>query len=475
MLERVSGPPDLKLLDVGELKELCADLRAKLVQTVTETGGHLSSNLGAVELTVALHRVFDSSVDRIVWDVGHQSYAHKLLTGRAARFNTLRQYGGLSGFPEPAESVHDAFVAGHAGTSISAAMGMAMARDRAGDKYDVVAVVGDGGLTCGMAYEALNHVGHAGTRLIVVLNDNGMSISPTVGSLARRLHMLRTGPAYSRLKSRINDALRGLPKGRSLRWVLRRLKAGARAVVAPVTLFEQLGLTYLGPVDGHDIESLESSLRRARTLRRASVVHVVTRKGKGYGPAEADPVGYHGLAPKGERDGAGETFSDVFADALGSLLREDPRVSVITAAMLDGTGLKRVEVEFPGRVLDVGLSEEHAVTLAAGLAVGGMRPVVAIYSTFLQRGFDQMVHDVCLPGLPVVFALDRSGIVGGGWKDSPGNLRPRVSRAHAAHDRGCTPRWGATAAHAPVGRRVHRPGGAALSAGARTRGHSSTA
>ena len=420
MLERVNGPEDLKLLDADELKELCAELREKIVQTVTRTGGHLSSSLGAVELTVALHRVFDSPVDRIVWDVGHQSYAHKLLTGRAARFGTLRQYGGLSGFPEPAESEHDAFVAGHAGTSISAAMGMAMARDRAGDKYDVVAVVGDGGLTCGMAYEALNHVGQAGTRLIVVLNDNGMSISPTVGSLARRLQMLRTGPVYSRLKSRVDDTLRGLPKGRSLRWVLRRLKAGVRAVVAPVTLFEQLGLTYLGPVDGHDIESLESALRRARTLRRATVVHVVTRKGKGSGPAEADPVGYHGLAPKGERDGSGETFSDVFADAIGSLLREDPRVTVITAAMLDGTGLRRVAAGFPGRVLDVGLSEEHAVTLAAGLAVGGMRPVVAIYSTFLQRAFDQMVHDVCLPRLPVVFALDRSGIVGEDGKTHQG-------------------------------------------------------
>lgn len=420
MLERVSGPADLKLLEAGELEELCAELRQKLVQTVTETGGHLASNLGAVELTVALHRVFDSPVDRIVWDVGHQSYTHKLLTGRAARFGTLRQHGGLSGFPEPAESVHDVFVAGHAGTSVSAAMGMAMARDRAGDKHHVVAVVGDGGLTCGMVYEALNHVGQTGTRLIVVLNDNGMSISPTVGSLARRLHMLRTGPVYSRLKARIDDALRGLPKGRSLRWVLRRLKAGARAVVAPVTMFEQLGLTYLGPVDGHDIESLESFLRRARTLRRASVVHVVTRKGKGYGPAEADPVGYHGLAPKGEWDGAEETFSDVFADAVTDLLSDDPRVVVITAAMLDGTGLKRVAAEFPGRVLDVGIAEEHAVTLAAGLAVSGMRPVVAIYSTFLQRAFDQMVHDVCLPRLPVVFALDRSGIVGGDGKTHQG-------------------------------------------------------
>jgi 1-deoxy-D-xylulose-5-phosphate synthase len=403
-----------------ELAQLCSELRARMVATVLETGGHLSASLGAVELAVALHRVFDTARDRVVWDVGHQAYAHKLLTGREESFETLRQYGGLSGFPDPEESRHDAYVAGHAGNAISAALGLGVARDRSGGTHDVVAVVGDGSLTAGMSYEALNHAGQAGTRLIIVLNDNGMSISPTVGSLARRLHMLRTGAAYARFKRDTDHALFTLPLGRRVRWLLRRLKSGVKSMVTPVMLFEQLGITYLGPLDGHDVMSMERAFLRARTLSKPVVVHVVTQKGRGYSPAEADPVRYHGVAPCVEREVNCQTFSAVFADTMRELLAEDSHIVVVTAAMLDGTGLSAIAHEFPGRVIDVGISEQHAVTLAGGLAAGGMRPVVAIYSTFLQRAFDQIIHDICLPRLPVVFAVDRAGIVGEDGKTHQG-------------------------------------------------------
>jgi len=420
VLEQIRGPWDIQGLNACELKELCADIRRVLVDGVTETGGHLSSNLGIVELTVALHRVFNSPVDRIVWDVGHQGYVHKLLTGRGGRFDSLRQYGGLSGFPDPAESVHDAFVAGHAGTGISAAMGMAIARDRLGGGGDVVAVIGDGSLTTGMSYEALNHVGHLRTGMVIVLNDNGMSISPTAGSLARRLHMFRTGAAYSRVKRDADDALSSLPWGRRFRWLLSRLKAGFKSMVTPVMLFEDLGLTYLGPVDGHNVEAIERVLRRARVLRRPVVVHVITQKGRGYGPAERDPVAFHGLSPKRSGKEPGLTYTDAFTASVRELLEQDCRIVVLTAAMLQGTGLSGVAAEFPGRIFDVGIAEQHAVTLAAGMAAGGLKPVVAIYSTFLQRAFDQIVHDVCLPSLPVIFAIDRSGIVGEDGKTHQG-------------------------------------------------------
>ncbi len=411
---------ELRELNRDELAQLCAGLRARMVSTVLQSGGHLSSSLGAVEVAVALHRVFDSARDRIVWDVGHQAYAHKLLTGRADAFDTLRQYGGISGFPDPMESRHDAFVGGHAGNAVSAALGLALARDRAGQKHDVVAVVGDGSLTAGMSYEALNHAGQTGARLIIVLNDNGMSISPTAGALARRLHMLRTGPTYTRIKRDTDHALFNLPLGSRVRWLLRRLKSGVKSMVTPVMLFEELGITYLGPLDGHDVVSIESALRRARTLKRPVVVHVITQKGKGYGPAELDPVRFHGVAPCVEREVNCETYSAVFASSIRELMREDSRIVVVAAAMLEGTGLAAIAREFPGRVLDVGISEQHAVTLAGGLAAGGMRPVVAIYSTFLQRGFDQILHDVCLPALPVVFAVDRAGIVGEDGKTHQG-------------------------------------------------------
>ena len=420
MLEDLNLPGDLNTLDAAGLSELCAELRARLVRTVPVTGGHLSSNLGAVELTVALHRVFRSREDRLVWDVGHQSYCHKLLTGRVGQFDTLRQHDGLSGFPDPCESEHDAFVAGHAGNALSAAQGLAIARDRSGCGHDVVAIVGDGCLTAGMAYEALNHIGHARTRMVVVLNDNGMSISPTVGSLARRTHNLRTGRAYNSLKNTTNSALDSVPKGGKLRWFLRRIKAGAKAVVTPVMLFEELGLTYLGPVDGHDVQAVERALDRARSLRRPVVVHVMTTKGKGYAPAESDPVAFHGLSPANGGGEPGKSYSDVFSETMREMLTADARVVVVTAAMLEGTGLHELKREYPKRVLDVGISEQHAVTLAAGMAAGGMRPVVAIYSTFLQRAFDQIVHDVCLPNLPVVFAVDRAGIVGEDGKTHQG-------------------------------------------------------
>lgn len=411
---------DVRALDPDGVKQLCARLRSRIIDTVEHTGGHLSSSLGAVELAVALHRVFDSSQDRILWDVGHQAYAHKLLTGRDEAFDTLRQYGGLSGFPDPEESGHDAYVAGHAGNALSAALGLALARDRRGQLHEVVAVVGDGSLTAGMSYEALNHAGHAGSPLVIVLNDNGMSISPTAGSLARRLHMLRTGRTYSGLKRGAEGTLTKVPLGRQVQWLVDRVKVGAKSLVVPVMLFEELGITYLGPVDGHDVLSIEGLLQRARSLRKPVVVHVVTRKGKGYSPAEQDPVAYHGLSPYEQRAHNGRSFSGAFSEALRGHLASDPRVVVVTAAMLDGTGLAKIAHDFPGRVIDVGISEQHAVTLAGGLAAGGLRPVVAIYSTFLQRAFDQIMHDVCLPNLPVVFAIDRAGIVGEDGKTHQG-------------------------------------------------------
>lgn len=418
--DKLMNRESLSTMGPERLAQLCAELRARMVSTVLETGGHLSASLGAVELVVALHRVFDTSRDRIVWDVGHQAYAHKLLTDRAGRFASLRRHGGLSGFPDPAESVHDAFVGGHAGNAVSAALGLAMARDRNGGSHDVVAVIGDGSLTAGMSYEALNHAGQSGVRLVILLNDNGMSISPTAGGFAARLHMMRTGPRYATLKRRTDTALFHLPLGRRLRWLLRRLKSGVKSMVTPVMLFEELGITYLGPIDGHDVSAVEQALERARALSRPVVVHAITQKGRGYAPAEQDPVRYHGVAPCVETEANCETYSAVFADAMRRLLAQDTGIVVVTAAMLDGTGLAAVAADFPGRVIDVGISEQHAVTLAGGLAAGGMRPVVAIYSTFLQRAFDQIVHDVCLPRLPVVFAVDRAGIVGEDGKTHQG-------------------------------------------------------
>ena len=433
MLDKINGPSDVKGLSQDALGELCSEIRELLVSRVSENGGHLASNLGVVELTVALHRVFDSPKDKIVWDVGHQSYIHKLLTGRRKQFPSLRQYQGLSGFPDRDESPHDAFTAGHGGTSISAALGMALTRDLVQDDHHVVAIIGDGCLTCGMAYEALNHAGHLGTRLIVVLNDNGMSISPTVGAIAKRLNVLRTSHRYKKAKERTGRLLSSLPAGKKLYHALHRLKEGAKAVVMPTTIWEQLGFTYLGPIDGHNVGELETALTQAKDYCKPVIVHILTTKGRGYKPAEDDPTEFHGLSPKSEALGTTPTYSQIFARTVARLLRDNPRVVVITAAMVEGNGLSSVAKEFPHRIYDVGISEQHAVTLAAGLATQGFIPIVAIYSTFLQRAFDQILHDVCLPDLPVIFALDRSGIVGEDGKTHQGifdlsylNLMPNI-------------------------------------------------
>ncbi|MFP3898157.1 MAG: 1-deoxy-D-xylulose-5-phosphate synthase [Dehalococcoidia bacterium] len=421
-LDKISGPADIKALDRSTLTELCSEIRELLVSRVTENGGHLASNLGAVELSVALHRVFDSPDDKIVWDVGHQSYVHKLLTGRQAQFPSLRQYRGLSGFPDRNESPHDAFTVGHGGTSISAALGMALTRDLTGGGHHVIAVIGDGCLTCGMTYEALNHAGNLDTRLIVVLNDNGMSISPTVGAIARRLNVVRTTRGYVKAKEQTNRLLSFLPGGDRVRPVLRRLKEGAQALVMPTMMWEQLGFAYLGPIEGHNVARLETALERAKNYRKPVVVHILTTKGKGYRPAEENPTRYHGLSPKSESSSTTPTYSQIFARTVDRLLRDNASVVVISAAMMEGNSLSSLAREFPHRIYDVGISEQHAVTLAAGLASQGLIPIVAIYSTFLQRAFDQILHDVCLPDLPVIFALDRSGIVGDDGKTHQGTF-----------------------------------------------------
>ncbi|MBE0430553.1 MAG: 1-deoxy-D-xylulose-5-phosphate synthase [Dehalococcoidia bacterium] len=422
ILDCINGPDDVKGLNRAELGQLCSEVRDLLVSRVTENGGHLASNLGAVELSVALHRVFDSPKDRIVWDVGHQSYVHKLLTGRRERFDSLRQYRGLSGFPDRSESPHDAFTTGHGGTSISAALGMALTRDLTGADHHVLAVIGDGCLTCGMTYEALNHAGHLNTRLIVVLNDNGMSISPTVGAIARRLNAVRTARGYVKAKEETNRLLSFLPGGNKVRRVLRRFKEGAQALVMPTMMWEELGFAYLGPIEGHNLAKLETALKRACNYQKPVVVHVLTAKGKGYLPAEENPTRFHGVAPAAESLDPMPAYSQVFAGTVELLLRDNPEVVVISAAMTDGNSLSSLVGQFPSRIYDVGISEQHAVTLAGGLASQGFIPVVAIYSTFLQRAFDQILHDVCLPDLPVIFALDRSGIVGEDGKTHQGTL-----------------------------------------------------
>jgi 1-deoxy-D-xylulose-5-phosphate synthase len=433
ILEKINASGDVKGLNQDEVGELCSELREFLIDIVGENGGHLASNLGAVELTIALHRIFDSPKDKIIWDVGHQSYVHKLLTGRREQFPSLRQYQGLSGFPDRDESPHDAFNTGHGGTSISAALGMALSRDLAHGDHHVIAVIGDGCLTCGMTNEALNHAGQLGTRLIVVLNDNGMSISPTIGAIGRHLNVLRTTRGYIKAKKQTSRLLHFLPGGEKVQWALRRLKGGAKAVVMPTVIWEQLGFTYLGPIDGHNIAELETALIQAKDYYKPIIVHVLTTKGKGYKPAEDNPTNFHGLSPKNRGSGTMPTYSQIFARTVGGLLRDNPRVVVISAAMVEGNSLSSLVKQFPQRIYDVGISEQHAVTLAAGLATQGFIPIVAIYSTFLQRAFDQVLHDVCLPDLPVVFALDRSGIVGEDGKTHQGifdlsylNLMPNM-------------------------------------------------
>jgi len=421
LLDRIDNPTDLKGLAQQELGQLAAELRQVLVTTVTANGGHLASNLGAVELTIALHRVFDSPRDKIIWDVGHQSYVHKLLTGRRRQFASLRQYGGLSGFTCRSESQHDPFGAGHASTSVSAALGMAIARDLSGDDYHVVAVIGDGAITGGMAYEALNQVGHLGSRLIVVLNDNGMSISPSVGALAKLLNRVRFDHRYRQAKEESRQVISAFPLGKKLWQASQWIQNGLKGLVMPTVLWEELGFTYMGPIDGHDISELETALTQARDYHvKPAFVHVITTKGKGYYPAEDDAVYFHGVAAKGAVTKVIPTYSEVFAQTVLRLARENPRLVAVTPAMPEGNCLGIVEAEFPQRVFDVGICEQHAVTFAAGLATQGFIPIVAIYSTFLQRAYDQIIHDVCLQELPVVFAIDRGGIVGDDGKTHQG-------------------------------------------------------
>jgi len=423
LLDRIDSPADVKKLTPPGLKQLAAEIREELVAVVSTNGGHLASNLGVVELTLALHRVFDSPRDKIIWDVGHQAYTHKLLTGRRERFATLRQYEGLSGFTSRDESEHDPFGAGHASTSVSAALGMAIARDLSGDNYHVVAVIGDGAITGGMALEALNQAGHLGSQLIVVLNDNGMSISPTVGALSKLFARVRLDRRYHRAKESGERLLSIFPWGRRLWRAGQQVESGFKSLVMPTTLWEELGFTYMGPIDGHNLRELEAVLTQARDFRyKPILIHVVTTKGKGYSPAEGDAVYFHGVPAKSTDINNVPTYSEIFAQTVLRLARENPRIVVITPAMPEGNCLNIVQAEFPQRVFDVGICEQHAVTFAAGLATRGYIPIVAIYSTFLQRAFDQIIHDVCLQDLPVIFAMDRSGIVGDDGKTHQGNF-----------------------------------------------------
>ncbi len=423
ILDRINQPSDLRHLSVAELKRLAQEIRDVLVHvTTTQTGGHLASNLGVVELTLALHRVFNSPHDKIVWDVSHQVYVQKLIDGRRDRFHTIRTLGGLSGFADRNESPHDQFGAGHAGTAISAALGMAMAREHTGQDYHVVAVLGDGALTAGMAMEALNHAGHLRAGMLVVLNDNGMSISPNVGALSHTINRLRTDRLYLSVNQAAESLLPSLPGGRRVLKAAAWLKSRARATMfAPAMFFEHFGFEYFGPVNGHDIEELLLALEGVKEcMDRPVLLHVLTQKGRGYEPAEADPIKLHGVSPAGAKKPTAPTYSTVFADTVTKIMALDPRVVAITAAMLEGTGLVRTQQAFPQRVYDVGIAEQHAVTFAAGLATQGLVPIAAIYSTFLQRAYDQIIHDVCIQNLHVVFAMDRAGFVGDDGKTHQG-------------------------------------------------------
>ena len=417
ILERVHSPDDLKALDELELKILCDELRDFLVAQVSRTGGHLASNLGVVELTVAIHRVFDTAHDRLVFDVGHQCYVHKILTGRAERFPTLRQLGGIAGFPKPDESEHDAFIAGHASNSVSVALGMARARTMLHEDYSVLALIGDGALTGGLAYEGLNNAGASGEPLIVILNDNGMSIARNVGAMSEHLSRLRTKPEYFAFKKAYHNALGGSRLGHALYDFNHTLKTGIKKAILPnATMFEDMGFAYLGPVDGHDLAQLTNTLEWAKEMKRPVLVHVRTQKGRGYAPAEREPWRFHGVGPFDAETGAvpptKESFSSVFGAALAELAAEDARVCAITAAMTEGTGLLPFAERYPRRFFDVGIAEGHAAAMAAGLAKQGAIPVFAVYSSFLQRAYDQLLHDVALSGLHVVFAVDRAGLVG---------------------------------------------------------------
>jgi 1-deoxy-D-xylulose-5-phosphate synthase len=418
LLEEIAGPEDLRALGTADLDRLCAEIRDRLISAVARTGGHLGPNLGVVELTVAMHRVFDSPRDRIVFDTGHQAYVHKMLTGRADLFGTLRQHGGMSGYPSRAESEHDIVENSHASTGLSYAFALATARELRGSGGKVICVVGDGALTGGMAYEALNNIGQRQTEMIIILNDNGRSYAPTVGGIAENLGQLRLSPKYERAKGAAGQTLRGLPVvGQSAYGAAKRMKDSLKQLVSPISIFETLGLKYGGPIDGHDIRALEKAMRDASAFRGPVVIHVVTDKGHGYRPAVDDDVDkFHGVSSFDPNSGAFSSkpaaWTDVFAEALLEAAARDERIVAITAAMASSTGLLPFAERFPERFFDVGIAEQHAVTFAAGLAMQGLRPVVCIYSTFLQRAFDQVSCDVALHNLPVTFILDRAGITG---------------------------------------------------------------
>lgn len=424
-LDKIKSLQDFKALKPEELPGLAKDIRKFLVQSVSKTGGHLASNLGVVELTMALHYVFNSPADKMIWDVGHQAYVHKILTGRRAGFKNLRKFGGMSGFPKKIESEHDVFETGHSSTSISAALGMAVARDLKGEDSHVIAVIGDGALTGGMAYEALNNAGRGHTNLIVILNDNEMSISENVGGMCKYLNRLRSKKEYLQAKEDVESALYKVPMvGDKLVKTVRRTKEGVKGFFMPNTLFEEIGLTYLGPIDGHSFEELIDILENAKEMRGPVLIHVKTKKGKGYRLAEDNPSSYHGVGPFNITEGVGSSnkvnFSSAFGESMCKVANEDDKVVAITAAMPEGTGLLEFSKQHPTKFFDVGIAEQHGVTFAAGLATGGYKPVVAVYSSFLQRAYDQILHDVCLQQLPVVFGVDRAGLVGEDGKTHQG-------------------------------------------------------
>jgi len=416
LLSGIHEPADVKRLSEDQLPQLAAEMREYLIKTLAPIGGHLGAGLGVVELTIALHRLFDSPHDRLVWDVGHQAYPHKMLTGRLERMPTMRQYKGLSPFTSRDESEHDSFIAGHACTSISAAFGMAVGRDLNGEDKHVVAIIGDGALTGGMAFEGLNNAGGNKRRLLVILNDNEMSIAPNVGSISAYLARLITGKPYTNVRDATRKVLEKVPAAYE---AAKRLEEHVKGMVMPGTLFEEMGFRYIGPIDGHDFSHLLPTLENCKDLDGPILLHIVTKKGFGFAPAEADPETWHGLGPynmeTGEpvkAKGQPPTYTQVFADTLADLAEQDERIVAITAAMPGGTGLSRFAKRHPDRCFDVGIAEQHAVTFAGGLAVEGLRPVVAIYSTFMQRAYDQIIHDICIQNLPVVFCMDRAGVVG---------------------------------------------------------------
>ena len=422
LLNKLSLPDDLKDLSAKQLEQVAEEVRQIIIDVTSKNGGHLASSLGVVELSVAMHAIFNSPIDKIIWDVGHQAYAHKILTGRLDRFGTLRKYKGLSGFPNIDESEHDHFTVGHASTSISQALGLVRARDLAGEDYGVVAVIGDAAVSGGLAFEGVNNVNELNSNLIVLLNDNEMSISRSVGAISNYLTAVRTSDLYVELRNRVEKVVKRIPRlGTPLFKGAQRLKDRTRQIVMDFKvdiIFEELGFKYFGPIDGHNIPLLMSTLHHARDIKRPTLIHILTKKGKGYTHAEDDPTKFHGAAPyyiqngKVRKNGTGLSYTGVFGKTIAYLGEEDQKIVAITAAMIDGTGLNEFAEKFPKRFFDVGIAEEHAVTFGGGLARGGLKPVIAIYSTFLQRAYDEIIHDVCLQRLPVVFAIDRAGIVG---------------------------------------------------------------